>query len=310
MIDSFAPVNPAIIDAPLDPSLLIDGHPGYPADKAAGDTLDVLKDVCGDASRDFPDWMWIEPRHWAEFYRDNGSGMNFLDRFTNQGPGGGGYSTHECTCHSLVTNCLAAMNRQRGIIFAEGPKVDFRYEESAIRSFWLSALSVYIEANPRERGGAGIRQVLEIAVRRGILPDKTQPREYNLTHSLHGTCGKGGKNQSRGPWVSLGELPEGWQETAKHFKPKAIIFPSSWEQAVCLCLHNRLVSVGRGGHAVPWAQPMFSGVNFSGLAYPDSYDTIRVDSLGTVKSAWSGAFSVDSMTTPDDWLKPAENVAA
>lgn len=300
-MNSFEPINPAEIDQPLPANCLTDGESGYPAELAAGDTRDVLFSACGDASRDFPQALWIEPKDWADKARENDANhtwpVNYVDRFTNQSP------THECTCHSLRTNAEAARNKQRGIIFPEGPKKGFRYEQSSKGSVWLSPLSVYAEANPRQWGGAGVRQVLEIACRRGILPDVIQPRDYRLFHAMPGTTGQGNGNQSSGNWVPLSRFPEGWQSTAKHFKPLEVVFPESWEQAVCLVLHGYTVSVGRNGHAIPWnrwnqAEQV--------MAYSDSYDVTRYDSLRTVKSAWQGAFSIISMTTPDDWTKPAE----
>jgi hypothetical protein len=300
-IDSFAPVDPALVDTPSpEIALSPDGHPGYPEEVAAGDTVDVLKDCCGAASRDFPQALWIDPKDWADKARENDLNktwpINFVDRYTNQNP------THECTCHSLSRNFEAARNRARGIIFPDGPKKGFRYEESSVGSVWLSPLSVYAEANPRQWGGAGVRQVLEIACRRGMLPEKIQPHEYNFKHALQGTTGNGNNNQSRGSWVSVGNFPDGWQETAKHFKPLEVIFPESWEQAVCLVLHGYAVSVGRSGHAIPWMQ---WNPTEQVMAYPDSYDVTRYDSLRTVKSAWSGSFAIASVTTPDDWSKPA-----
>ena len=166
----------------------------------------------------------------------------------------------------------------------------------------MSALSAYIEANPGQWGGANVQQVLEIAVRRGLLPDKIQPKPYKFKHSLHGTCGAGRINQSSGPWVKLSQLPEGWEETASHFKPLEVVFPSSFEQAMCLLLNSRLVSVGRDGHAVPWG-----GIDFDNdlVPYADSYDVIRFDSMKRAKSAWRGSFSIISTTAPDDWNNPA-----
>jgi hypothetical protein len=81
-----------------------------------------------------------------------------------------------------------------------------------------------------------------------------------------------------------------------------VIFPESWEQAVCLVLHGMFVGVGRSGHAIPWGQWM---PDRQVMAYPDSYDVTRYDSLRVVQSAWRGAFAIATMTTPDDWLKPA-----
>lgn len=297
MTDSFTTIDPALIDSP---SPQVGPHDGYPVEMEAEDTIDALMDACGSASRAFPPSLWIEPSLWADKARDNDKyktwGMNYLDRYTNQDP------THECTCHSLRANAEACRNRQRGVSFPDGPKNGQRYDESSkFGSVWLSPLSVYAEANPRQWGGANVRQVLEIAVRRGMLPEKIQPAEYGLKHTLQGTTGRGGINQSSGQWVSVSRFPDGWESTAAWFKPLEVIFPESWEQAVCLVLHGMLVSVGRDGHAVPWAQ---WNVSSNVMAYPDSYDVTRYDSLNTVKRSWQGAFAIASMTTPDSWDKP------
>ncbi len=288
-------IDPLLIDVfPLE-------HDGYPDHLAAEDTTDVLRDVCGAASRDFPDALWIEPRDWEARARENDAAktwaMNFVDRYTNQNP------THECTCHSLRTNFEAARNRARGVIYPEGPKKGFRYaESSAFGSVWVSPLSVYAEANPGQWGGANVRAVLEIAVRRGMLPDTLQPADYGFAHSLVGTSGDGNNNQSGGKWVSLSRFPEGWQETARNFRPLEVVFPESYEQAVCLVLHGYAVSVGRSGHAVPWCQWI---ADERLMAYPDSYNVTRYDSERTARSAWRGSFSIVSTTVPNDWSRPA-----
>lgn len=276
-------------------------HDGYPDHLAAEDTPDALRDACGSASREFPDALWIEPREWAERAAENDRNgtwpINYIDRFTNQNP------THECTCHSLRANAEACRNRQIGISYPDGPKKGFRYAESAkFGSVWLSPLSVYAEANPNIRGGANVRQVMEIACKRGMLPETIQPHDYGFKHALHGTTGQGNNNQASGRWVSVRQFPEGWRETAAWFRPLEVIFPSAWEQAVCLVLNGLVVSVGRNGHAVPWSR---WDARENVMAYPDSYDLVRYDSRRTVQGAWRGSFAIASMTTPDDWTKPA-----
>ena len=295
-MNSFDQIDPALIDV-----VLPEDEQGYPADLAAEDTPDVLWDVCGSASRSFPQSLWIEPSDWADKARENDKNktwpMNFVDRYTNQQP------THECTCHSLRTNFEAARNRQRSVIYPDGPKKGFRYPESGeVGSVWVSPLSVYAEANPRQWGGANVRQVMEIACRRGMLPEKIQPHDYGFEHTLQGTTGKGGLNQSSGSWVAVRNFPSGWEETAQWFKPIEVIFPGSWEEAVCLVLNGYVVSVGRDGHAVPWCQWL---PDQQAMAYPDSYDVTRYDSLRTIKRAWSGAFAIATVTVPNDWMKPA-----
>lgn len=292
-MNSFEQIDPKLIDVLLPPS-------GYPDELAAEDTPDALRDVCGAASREFPESLWIDPKDWADKARENDRlgtwPVNYSDRFTNQDP------NHFCTCHSLATNFEIARNRARAIAYLDGPKKDFRYEESASSGVvWVSPMSIYAEANPREWGGANVRQVLEIAVRRGFLPDTLQPAEYGFRHSLAGTTGKGGVNQSRSGWVSVSRFPAGWQETAKLLRPLEVIFPSSYEQAVCMVLNGIAVSVGRNGHAVPWVQWM---AKEQSMKYQDSYDIFRYDSLRTVKTAWQGSFGIASTTLPDDWSKP------
>lgn len=269
---------------------------GYPEELAKLDTHDNLVCAAGETAREFPSSLYIEPREWKDKADDNdknhGWALNRVDRFTNQNP------THECTCHSLMTNFTVAWNKQAGIIFPDGPKKDHRYEESKVRSVWMSCLSVYAEANPRQWGGANVQQVVEIMARRGGLPDQIQPRDYGFKHTLQGTTGKGGKNQSSGSWVAVRSFPEGWQETAKHFKPLEIIFPRSREEAMCLLLHGYCLSVGRRGHAVPIGK----WDHREGLfPYNDSYDLIRYDS----SLAWQGSFAIISTTQPDDYSKPA-----
>lgn len=288
----------------IDPSL-IDvfprEHDGYPDHLAAEDTTDALRDACGDASRDFPESMWIEPRDWAavaaEHDRHGTWALCYLDRFTNQDP------THECTCHSLRANMEAARNRARGVTYLDGPRAGSRYPDSEnAGSVWLSPLSVYAEANPDQWGGANVRQVLEIAVRRGMLPDRVQPRDYGFRHAIQGTAGRGNGNQSSGPWLPLSRFPDGWRETAKHFRPLEVIFPQSYEEAICCLLNGLVVSVGRRGHAVPWAKWVAAERL---CAYPDSYDILRFDSDRTAQSAWKGSFAIVSVTLPDDWSRPA-----
>lgn len=299
MIDSFTVLNPALFDQQEPPK---NGtHHGYPDELRLGDTRDVLMQAAGPTSREFPRELWIEPKDWADKARENDLNktwpINFIDRYTNQNP------THECTCHSLSRAAEGARNRQRGLIFADGPKAGFRYDHSKNGVVWLSPLSIYAEANPGQWGGASIRGVMEIAVRRGFLPETIQPAAYGFKHALQGTAGKGNTNQSSGPFVRTSGFPSGWEATAKLFRPQQIIFPSSWEQAVCLVLHGRFVCVGRSGHAIPWG---FYNVTSGAMGYPDSYDVTRWDSAGTVRSAWQGSFSLDTMTVPDDWNKPAQ----
>jgi hypothetical protein len=298
-MDSFKPIDPKLIDV-----VLPEDEQGYPAEMAAGDTTDVLWDMCGSASRAFPQALWIEEKDWADKARENDANktwpINFIDRFTNQVP------SHECVYHSLTRGIEGARNRARGAIFADGPKKNFRYPESALFDVvWMSPMSGYARVQPRQWGGSNVRQSLEIACNVGLLPDTIQPKDYGFKHALQGTSGRGNNNQSGGSWIPVSRFPEGCEETSKHFRVAEAIFPESWQQAVCLVLHGMFVHVGRSGHAIPWGRAMFEGTTFKGMEYPDSYDILRYDSAGTVRSAWRGSFAIASTYIPDSWAKPA-----
>lgn len=316
MIDSFVEFDPSLIDVvlPLD-------EQGYPEEQMLADREDgVLWDFCGAASRRMPESLRIEPRDWADRARENDKNgtwpTNYRDRYTNQGPGNGKRGTHECTCHSFDENFSIARNRARAIRFADGPKKDFRYEESTTSgSVWGSPQSLYCRVNPKtrrnptQRGGAGVRQVLEVACREGYLPDTIQPRDYGFKHAIHGTSGAGGLNQSSGPYISPDDLPEGWEETAKLLMPLEVIFPESLEDAVSLILWGYAVAVGRNGHAISWSRLQFRGNDLIGAPYNDSYDRTLMDSLSLMRSAWRGSFAIATVVEPNDWLNPAELAA-
>lgn len=296
-------IDPALID------VVLEDESGYPRRIQVMDTREAMYAAvvsAGAIVTSFPDNLWIDPNDWQDASSDNDKyhtwALDYRDRYTNQGSGNGGYSTHECTTHCFVGCFESCWNRQRRI--ALGPPIPKQRLDISAQSasVWLSCLSLYSEANPREWGGAGVRQILNIASRRGCLPDKIQPRDYGFKHTLQGTCGAGGVNQSRGSWVSLANFPSGWMETAKHFKPREYIFPDTWEQHVCLLLHGFAIGVGRDGHSVShqkWMPTEKLG------AYTDSYDIMRYDSVSRIKATVGDSYAIVSTTVPDDWDKPA-----
>jgi hypothetical protein len=295
-VNAFAPVDPRLVDQfPAD-------HDGYPPEAEGEDRVrGALSDAAGEAAREFPSNLWIEPRDWEEAARINDEDhtwpIHYVDRFTNQNP------THECTCHALRAVMESARNRQRRI--ALGPPVAGQRLPASARSasVWLSPLSVYAEANPRQWGGASTRGVMEIAARRGMLPETIQPRDWGFAHAIHGTCGKGGVNQASGSWLPLGKFPPGWEQTARHFRPLEVIIPESVEQIVALVCNSLAVGVGRKGHAIPYA--IFNPVQRL-LGYVDSYDVIRWDSLSTAALTLGSAYAIATTTVPDDWDRPAQ----
>ena len=270
-----------------------DGYSGYIDD--GSDNSDEFSMM---GARDFPESLFIPESDWKDKARENDEkklwAESFRNRFTNQA------NTHECTSHSMIQGAEAAYNRSR---LGAGVPVFF------------SPLSVYAEANPRERGGANCRNVLEIAINRGILPDHAGPDGLDAQKKLfkatmQGTAGKGNKNQTSGPFIQVGDFPGAWKETAKHFRPLAtdVINPRTVEECICLILHGAVINVGRSGHAVPWNRLVWRDGKMH-AAYSDSYDVIRFDSYNTMRGAVGGASSIWTMTAPDDWNDPAGYLA-
>lgn len=286
----------AFPDALLKPSVA--HNDGWKPDEPA----EVEKFAASDASREFSDKLWVPPSEWKDRARENDKleiwAENRRNRFTNQQHPRIRGMTHECTCHSGVCQGFeVAYNAQRG--------------KNGIPVF-MAALSVYNEANPRRSGGASCIHVLNIMARRGALPEHNGPNGTDqrklFMHTIHCTEGKGNANCSRGPWVSLEEMPPNWEETARHFRVTEAIICKNVEQAVSCILHGRVVNVGRNGHAIPWNRVVWRDGRMY-LAYADSYDVIRYDDEHTAKYAARGASCIWNVTDQDDWDFPARIAA-
>jgi len=279
-------------------------HDGYPPEAEEQDTDEAVFAAFGDTGREFPDAFMVPENEWVsrieEMWAKKLWPINYLDRYSHQG------NSHECTSHSLAYACEMVWNRQRRYPHGDGPEANVRLPSSALgSSVWFSPVSVYAEANPRQRGGANIQTVIGIAIDRGILPSIVQPK-YEFDHTMVTTCGgHDGTNQQDGSWPGWSgddfrNGPSGWRETAKHFRPLECINPKNTAQVVSLLLNGCPVGVGRSGHAVTYgAIKLDRGRMY--FAYPDSYDVTRYDS----KAAYSGSWSIASFTMPADWDNPA-----
>lgn len=282
-------LNVIFPDSKLDNTPI--GDTGYNEDKAAEDSVESFAAA---GFVDFPDHLWIEPKDWEDYARENDKYQNwardYSNRFTNQSP------TTECTCHCLLQCCESRYNKQRGAITQD--------------AVWFSALGIYEEADPSGRSGASVVGVLKIAMRRGMVPEYdgpagpgTQKSKYKFTRP--GTRGKGNATQSgEGDWLSFSRYPDSFTDTSRHFKPLEIINVDSWEQHFCLLLRGYAVGNGRSGHSIPHMRAVKrDGVWYS--EYKDSYDTFRYDSISYVRNGVGAAYSIASFTQPDDWAKPA-----
>jgi hypothetical protein len=153
--------------------------------------------------------------------------------------------------------------------------------------------------------------VIGIACDRGFLPDVIQPKDYKFKHPMWGTAGKGGINQSSGPWPGWsggtfrkhpdGWPDENWKNTSRHFKPLECVNPRSTEEYDSLLIHGYAIGIGRSGHSVPIGRIVWDSSGRKMYRYRDSYDVFRYDS----RAYTSGSYSILSFTQPDDWNYPA-----
>lgn len=291
--NTFDRLNPKLIDQP-PPS-----DSGYSKELKERDTVDVLKEACGDALREFPKEWWVEPRDWEDFARDN-------DRYktwprnrhlahSHQG------NSHECTAHSHQKGFTVARNKAMGLILPDIQPGLFSAESMRFGCVQVSPLSLYGIVNPGEWGGAMIRDVLNASIKYGFLPDPKQPRDYGFKHTLHSTTGPTNGTQTGGRFVPGNRFPDGCDETRRWLRVDEVIFPSSLEEAVCIVLWGHCVHVGRDGHAVPWD---YFHARDKAIGYLDSYNRFLADSWNVARYAWQGSYAIISVTTPDDWLKP------
>jgi len=299
MIDSFDFIpDKDDVDVVLSPE-----DRGYPEEFAVIDREPgELFAAGGAASTTLPNSWYVEDNELEDLCKLNDEkktwGSNRRSRFTNQNP------THECTNHSEVDNFEIARNADLGIIYPDGPKVNFRYDESATAGdVYFSCMWPYNKANPRIKGGAPIRLILQYTMEYGHLPDRIQPRDYGFRHTMPGTMGQGNSNQSHGDWVAVRDMPEGWEETAKWFKPREIVYPNDWRVGLSIVVRGRGVGVGRNGHAVTYSRYSF---RTKMMGYHDSYNIVRWDSERLWKSCIAaGSYSIISTTQPADRMKPA-----
>lgn len=256
---------------------------GYPELWAKRDTSEAYAGMEGVI--EFPEELWIDEKDWKDVARQNDQygtwPEDYANRYTNQSP------THECTCHALTQVFEIAWRKQ---------VVDPQ------QAVWVSPLSIYAEANPRQWGGSTMQRTLGIARDRGFLPDHDGPagkgtQKQKFTHTLHATSGNVDYN-SNGPWTPLSRFPEGWRETAKSLRPLEYINVRDWRQTVCLILNGYAVGVGRWGHAIPYVRIVWRGGGGDiHVKYRDSYVRDLYDSINGIKASVDGAYTIGSTTT-------------
>ena len=232
---------------------------------------------------EFPEHLLIDRDEWtdrlAEIEKHGATSDKYSDRFTHQG------NSHECVSHAAQQAIMTAYNRQLG---------------GVEHSVWFSPLALYTRiTGGRQWGGSNVMDSLYEMMENGMIPDSDGPagegtQAVKFKHTLYTTAGSGEK------FVKPRDLPDGWEQTAKHFRVlEAFTIPD--EQAhFSAVFHGMVVVNGRQGHSIPHFYGLYENRKYY-TAYKDSYDRWLYDS----ERLWGGGYCIRSVTTPDDPNNPA-----
>lgn len=270
------PVMPSLIDVRL------------PDDGAIGDWHDEKEWFAAGASV-FPDEFRVPRSEWDDRIREHeryqSSADFFSSHFTHQG------RSHECTTHAATQCFSTAWNRQ----FA-GFDCDV----------WFSPLSLYTRlTGGRQWGGSNVQHALRVMMSQGLLPEHDGPGGQNdqfkrFKHTVHQTSGRSESHWPTKGWIYPRDLPDGWEETGKHFCVlEAYTIPDREAHASAL-LNGWAIGNGRDGHAIPHMVLVKSNGRYLSK-YKDSYNVFRFDSEGK----WGGGYCIRAVTMPSDPAKPA-----
>lgn len=259
-------------------------------DGAKGDYDDMDEWEFAGASR-FPDKFRIPRSEWDDRIREHekhkSSADFYSDHFTHQG------RSHECVCHAASQVFLCTYNRQVGTKWA----------------VWMSPLSLYTRlTGGRQWGGSNVHHSLRVMMSEGFLPEHDGPawlggdggQAKRFKHTLHQSSGRTESHWPTKGWIRPGSFPDGWKDTARHFRMiEAYTIPDREAHASAL-LHGWALSNGRNGHSIPHMVLVKRDGRYLSK-YRDSYDVWRYDS----ERLWGGGFCGRVCTFPDDVSKPA-----
>lgn len=238
-----------------------------------------------------PSEFYVDRSEWDDRIREHekhkSSADFFSGRFTHQA------NSHECVCHAAQQAFMTAYNRQLG-----GLEHDV----------WFSPLALYTRITGGRRwGGSSVIDSMYEMVERGMIPDHDGPagnlsQVDKFKHTLHQTSGRTEDWWPTTGWVNPSKLPDGWEETAKHFRALEVYtVPNEEAHASCL-LQGLCVVNGRNGHSIPHMNLVKDDGRYYSR-YKDSYNEFRYDS----ERLWGGGYVIRSTTMPHDPSNPAEN---
>jgi hypothetical protein len=272
-------VDPKLIDVTFQPDgMRADGY--------------SESDLFAAGAVNFPSSLMIPKGEWDDWIAKNdenkSSGWDFSARQTHQG------SSHECVAHAATQCFEIAYNRQfSGIKYA----------------FFGSPVGTYTRlTGGRQWGGSNVDDSLREMTARGVIPEHDGPdwlggkggqaKRFKVT--IHQTAGRSEDHWPTKGWITESGFPEGWEETARHFRVLEAFYIGNSQQHFSALLRGYAIVNGRSGHSICHCKAVKSNGRYLSM-YRDSYFADRYDSEGMT----GGGYAIASVTTPDDPEKPA-----
>tara|TARA_R110002074_G_scaffold401372_1_gene599345 strand:+ start:730 stop:1530 length:801 start_codon:yes stop_codon:yes gene_type:complete len=228
----------------------------------------------------FPESLLIDRSEWddriEELDKQKQWAEDYSGRFTAQA------NSHECVAHASCQNAQIAFNRQYN---------------GMDNDVWFSPLALYTRVTGGSRwGGSNVLSTMRQMMANGLIPDHDGPAGKNsqqklFDHTLHETSGRTEDWWPTSGWVNPSELPDGWEETAKHFRALEVYTVPDRAAHASALLRGWCVTNGRNGHSIPHVRLQKDGNRYLSK-YKDSYRVYRYDS----EKLWGGGFVIRSMT--------------
>ena len=226
----------------------------------------------------FPDAFLVPRSEWRDRIEDRKKAgyrlSNFYKHVYNQAP--------ESSCvHNAMASCVGI---RRCVSLGS------KYE------IVTSPMSSYGRIARSRNSGSTMWGAMEVSVEFGQLPSDKHKRIFK--HTFHENT----------PFSR--SLPDGWQETARHFRtmPDGWFRVNSREQFASALLNDMPICYGRRGHSICAEDLLWDGRRYL-VSYKDSYSTKRGDNgrLYDSEGNWGtgGAWCCHSTRLPDDPLLPA-----
>lgn len=240
---------------------------------------------------EFPQSLYIPRSEWDDWIRENDKHEcwpeNYSSRFTDQSP------THECVYHCRTQCFETTYNQAVGMAHAvwTSPLAGYRYDKGP-NGQW---------------GGSNVNESLKHAMSVGLLPEFDGPEWLggkngqiaHFKHCMQQTAGKGEPHWPQHGWPRT--LPEGWEQTARHFRVLEAFWIPNTDAHVSAILRRRAVGNGRSGHSIPHVRIVKDASGQYLSRYKDSYRVFRHDTLRMT----GGGYCINSVTLPDDPKRPA-----